>query len=175
MPSALMFQRQKGTIPICRQRLNNSVAGSAEICMNISESLSCSSKNAACIRAELELLSSTFDDMRNAFEEVNSLMDISTWHDNATTTVKHAQKVCQQVADQVRDIIRGIHDWTVVAPDHISDNLDALAISLQEQEITLGLLMWVLQFGTFWAPRPKGLQSHTPFGQYVERPFQKVH
>jgi len=170
MPSILV-QRYKNTVPACYNRLKNSVAGSAQACMDISRSLGHPGGNAACTRAALDLLSCEFLGIHEVFQDLVSMVDDTIWHENAMTTVKHTQKVCQQVADQARDIVRRTHNWTVVVPDHINDKLHALAISLQEQQITLHLLTTVMVFVDPWVFRPRLLESYR-ITRYVERRFK---
>jgi hypothetical protein len=143
MPSKLI-ERYKKTAPMCYKRLSNSVAGSAQACVGISNELNDVGMQISCMHPALNLLGTEFYAMYSALKDLQFVLDSPVCHGNVTKTIKCVQEVCHKVADQVRDIVQGSNIWSVVASDDINDRLHALAISLQEQQMTLELLTIVM-------------------------------
>ncbi|KAH0373917.1 hypothetical protein KCU65_g235, partial [Aureobasidium melanogenum] len=127
MPSELI-KKYGQTIPICYDRLYNSVIGSAQACSRISDELleSGMQRQTACMQPAVGLLQSEFSAMHYALKDLQFVVGSLVWHDNATATVKCI--------------------WHVVTPDHLNDKLHALVITLQEQQMTLELLIVVMAF-----------------------------
>ncbi|KAH0352118.1 hypothetical protein KCU81_g2016, partial [Aureobasidium melanogenum] len=127
MPSELI-QKYRQTISICYDKLYNSVIGSAQACSRISDELleTGMQRQTACMQPALGLLQSEFSAMHYALRDLQFVVGSQVWHDNATTTVKCI--------------------WHVVTPDHLADKLHALVITLQEQQMTLELLIVVMAF-----------------------------
>ncbi|KAH0260355.1 hypothetical protein KCU91_g14673, partial [Aureobasidium melanogenum] len=105
-------------------------------------------KSAVCIQSGLDQLAGGFYGIRSAFQDMEQTWSHPTgqklWIANATNTVKHAQRVAQDVANALRDIVRQCNIWDVVVPDHFYYQLQALEICLQRQELVLNLLGMVL-------------------------------
>jgi hypothetical protein len=129
---------------MCYQRLSNSVAGSAQVCMAISNELRDGGMLLACMHPALNFLGNEFYAMYSALKDMRCVLDSPVCHDNARMTVKCVQTMCQQVADQVRDVTQRAETWTVLAPYCTNDKLHALAISLQEHQMTLNFLAIVM-------------------------------
>lgn len=133
---------------MCYKRFWNSVIGSAQACSRISDELleTGMQRQTACMQPAFDLLQAEFLAMHYTFRDLQFVVGTSVWHDNATTTVKCVQELCQQVVYQFRDTIRASQIWNIVAHDHIIDKLHALVITLQEQQMTLELLIVVMAF-----------------------------
>jgi hypothetical protein len=146
--------------------LEISVSGSAWACLGISNELRDAGMQFTCMHSVYELLESEFRTMQKALNDIKCIDGTPIWHDNAATTIKCVQEACHKVAAQVRDTIQGHQMWSVVAPDQMYDGLYALAISLQEQQMTLELLTVVVAFVNSMLHGP-GRQYRNL--QYVER------
>jgi hypothetical protein len=84
--------------------------------------------------------------MHMTLKDIRCIHQTPIWNVNAAMTIKCVQETCHTVADQVRDTIQGYQMWSVVAPDQMNNGLYALAISLQEQQMTIELLTVVTAF-----------------------------
>jgi hypothetical protein len=168
MPSELIA-RHRTTVARCYKRLSNSVIGSAGACLGISNGIRDANMYNTCMHPAIGLLQSEFCAMHDALKDLQFILDTRIWHDNATTTVKHVQEAIQKVAYQVRDVIRKKQIWTVITPDWMNDRLHALAISLQEQQMTVELLTVIMAFVDSKLHGPAALQHYRHIVQYVER------
>jgi hypothetical protein len=148
--------------------LSNSVIGSAWACLGISNEINDVGMHYTCMHPAFGLLQSEFCAMHNALIDLPFILDTPVWHMNATMTVKRVQEAVQKVAYQVQDVIRRSQIWTVVAPDYVNDRLHSLAISLQEQQMTLELLTVIMAFVDFELHGPAVLQHYRHVGRYVE-------
>lgn len=150
MPSKLVRQYTQ-TVPMYYERLRNSVIGSAEACSRISDELleTRMQRQIACMHPAFSLLQTEFLAMHYILKKFQYIVETLMWHDYATTTVECVQQVCQQVANETRDMIRASQIWNVVAFDHINDRLHASVVTLQEQQMTLELLIVVMAFFDF--------------------------
>jgi len=153
---------------MCYQRLRNSVDGSAQACVVISNELRDVGMLTACMHPALDHLENEFYAMYSALKDIRCVLDSPVCHDNARTTVKYVQAMCQQVADQVRDVTRRAETWTVVAPDCTNDKLRALAISLQEHQMTLELMTIVMAAVDFELKGPLVLCQYRCLREYAE-------
>lgn len=168
MPSELI-RRHRTTISLCHKRLQNSVIGTAYACLAISNEIRDSGMEYTYLHSSFRLLESEFCAMYNVLKDVPFILDTMVWDHNASTTVRRVQEVCQQVAWQVRDVMRRSQVWVVVAPDHVGDRLNALAVLLQEQQMTLELLTVVMAFVDPKISGPAVLQHYRHIGLYVKR------
>ncbi|KAH0165046.1 hypothetical protein KCU67_g4896, partial [Aureobasidium melanogenum] len=143
-------------------RLYNSVIGSAQACSRISGELLETSmqRQTACRQPALGLLQNEFHDMHYALRDLRFIVGTPVWHDNATITVRCVQRVCHQVVIQLRGIIPDNQIWKVIAPDHTADRLYALAITLQEQQMVLELLILVMAFFDAGIVVPSVIHQH---------------
>jgi hypothetical protein len=168
MPSELI-KRHEITVSRCYKRLSNSVIGSAWACLGISNEINDVGMHYTCMHPAFGLLQSEFCAMHNALKDLPFILDTPVWHMNATMTVKRVQEAVQKVAYQVQDVIRRSQIWTVVAPDYVNDRLHSLAISLQEQRMTLELLTVIMAFVDSELHGPAVLQHYRHVGRYVEK------
>ncbi|CAD0090770.1 unnamed protein product [Aureobasidium mustum] len=156
---------------MCYERLRNSVTGSAQACSRISDELLETSmqRQTACMQPAFGLLQAEFLVMHYTLRDLQCALGTSKWHENATVTVKCVQEVCQQVSNQFRDIIQASQIWDIVTPDHINDKLHALAITLQEQQMTVELLIVVMAFFDYSITAPSVIYQYKIHCQYVDR------
>ncbi|KAG9655008.1 hypothetical protein KCU64_g6830, partial [Aureobasidium melanogenum] len=129
----------------CYDRPYNSVIPSSQACSRISGELleTGMQRQTACMQPALGLLQNEFHDMHYALRDLRYIVGTLVWHDNATTTVKCVQRI-----------------WNVIAPDCTNDRLYALAITLQEQQMVLELLILVMAFFDAGIVVPSVIHQH---------------